>query len=376
MTAQKVRQSNFEILRILAMLLIILHHLSVHGPWSPDFNKSWWITDSASTFIIQSLGLFGKTGVNIFVLITGYFMTKNSFKIRSTERVVLESWFYEVAFLLIFYGTHYGTSRNVTVDQMAQALVPIVYSNWFVRTYLALILLSPVLNLVFRRLTCVAYMRLLTLLCVVLSVIPTVTVLVPVLPNTTLVSSNLGWFVFLYLLGGYWRLYGLRLDRGQSVLLAAVCALCLIGWAAYMDLCHVPSLASKTTSLANQYSLFCLGVSVGLFSLFGQWNLGCIERINRLSGAAFDVYLIHDNRFVRPWLWKHFAFMYELGPLQLVIVTLVIPCAIYAVCFLVDYVREHIVERPLLRLLDQKCSRCLDAIDEWVNSMGQEEEQD
>lgn len=68
--------------------------------------------------------------------------------------------------------------------------------------------------------------------------------------------------------------------------------------------------------------------------------------------------------------------MYELGPLQLVIVTLVIPCAIYAVCFLVDYVREHIVERPLLRLLDQKCSRCLDAIDEWVNSMGQEEEQD
>lgn len=186
------------------------------------------------------------------------------------------------------------------------------------------------------------------------------------------VSSSLGWFAFLYLLGGYWRLYGLPLGRRQSALLAAVCALCLIGCAAYADLFRVPPIANKATALADQYSTFGLGVSVGLFSLFGQWDLGSVGRINRLSGAAFGVYLIHDNRFVRPWLWKHFAFMYGLGPLQLVAVALVVPFAVYAACLLVDCARQRLVERPVLRLVDQRWSGHLDAIDEWVNSMGRE----
>lgn len=271
------------------MLLIILHHLSVHGPWSPDFNNGWWATDPVSTFIIQSLGLFGKTGVNIFVLITGYFMARGCFKARSAGRIVLESWFYEVVILLLYVCAHLVTSQSVPADTVAQALVPVVYTNWFVGVYLALALLSPVLNLVIRRLTRVAYGRLLALLCVVLSVVPTVTAIVPLLPGTSFVSSSLGWFAFLYLLGGYWRLYGLPLGRRQSALLAAVCALCLIGCAAYADLFRVPPIANKATALADQYSTFGLGVSVGLFSLFGQWDLGSVGRINRLSGAAFGV---------------------------------------------------------------------------------------
>ena len=30
------RQSNFEVLRIFAMLLIVLHHLCQHGLWFPE----------------------------------------------------------------------------------------------------------------------------------------------------------------------------------------------------------------------------------------------------------------------------------------------------------------------------------------------------
>ena len=31
--ATKKRSSNVELLRIVAMLMIIIHHFSVHGPW-------------------------------------------------------------------------------------------------------------------------------------------------------------------------------------------------------------------------------------------------------------------------------------------------------------------------------------------------------
>ena len=60
------RKSNFELLRILAMLRIIGHHFSVHGDavFATDVltvNRLW----------MQCIEIGGKLGVNIFVLISG-----------------------------------------------------------------------------------------------------------------------------------------------------------------------------------------------------------------------------------------------------------------------------------------------------------------
>ena len=57
------RQSNIEILRIVAMLLIVLHHLCIYGIESGGF-------------IIQALDSITIIGVNIFLLISGFFSIK------------------------------------------------------------------------------------------------------------------------------------------------------------------------------------------------------------------------------------------------------------------------------------------------------------
>ena len=58
-----MRASNIELLRIISMILIIMHHFSVHGcfPLMPDltFNKVF----------LQVFGLGGKAGVVAFVMI-------------------------------------------------------------------------------------------------------------------------------------------------------------------------------------------------------------------------------------------------------------------------------------------------------------------
>ena len=63
------RSSNIELLRIIAMIMIIAHHVSVHSGFVYpgeiiSFNRLW----------IQFIQLGGKIGVNIFVLISGYFL--------------------------------------------------------------------------------------------------------------------------------------------------------------------------------------------------------------------------------------------------------------------------------------------------------------
>lgn len=65
----QTRKSNLELLRIFAMLLIVAHHFAVHTNFQfpssfTTINRAW----------IQFIVIGGKIGVNIFVLISGYFM--------------------------------------------------------------------------------------------------------------------------------------------------------------------------------------------------------------------------------------------------------------------------------------------------------------
>ena len=69
-TSRTQRQSNIELLRIFAILIIIAHHLARHSGFSfpgnaLTINRLW----------IQFIWVGGKLGVNIFVLISGWFMS-------------------------------------------------------------------------------------------------------------------------------------------------------------------------------------------------------------------------------------------------------------------------------------------------------------
>lgn len=71
------RQSNFELLRILAMVMIILFHVQIHGPQPILTADNAFF---ASPMIYKRLLLFevgiplGMIGNGLFMVISGYFM--------------------------------------------------------------------------------------------------------------------------------------------------------------------------------------------------------------------------------------------------------------------------------------------------------------
>lgn len=71
----KKRDTGPELLRIIAMLFIMFHHFAEHS--GIDF--SVWSINNITLALMQSLG---KIGVNVFVLITGYYSCNSKFSVK------------------------------------------------------------------------------------------------------------------------------------------------------------------------------------------------------------------------------------------------------------------------------------------------------
>lgn len=116
MSSQSVvhrRLPNFEILRVLAMFLIIVGHFFVHGlrgegngvMLSYD-GKS--VLDTVSFGIAQSLWVFSSISVNLYVLISGYFLVQSKAKWGKIPSIWMQTAFYSVCIYLVFVAIGLG----------------------------------------------------------------------------------------------------------------------------------------------------------------------------------------------------------------------------------------------------------------------------
>ena len=89
------RQSNFELMRIVSMMLIVAYHFV--------YNTSLLQTTSGfAHFIILVFTYFTLIHVNSFIVLMGYFQCDKEFKINRLITMNNSGWFYKVLFLIIF----------------------------------------------------------------------------------------------------------------------------------------------------------------------------------------------------------------------------------------------------------------------------------
>ena len=130
------RESNMELLRLLSMLLVlIIHANTAFDPWPigrEDIMSA--PVHCFFRFLVESLSV---VCVNAFILLSGWFSIKFSFK-------RLFSFIFQVLFFSLVLALL--PSRN---GQGAHLFFDIFTLNqyWFVKAYIILFLLSPVLNL-------------------------------------------------------------------------------------------------------------------------------------------------------------------------------------------------------------------------------------
>lgn len=319
-----LRKSNIEVLRILAALLIVMHHFSVHGfggmTLSYNFNK----------LIVDFFAIGGKVGVNLFVFIMGYFMIDSKVTPMKILKIVGEVWFYSVSIFLLFYFI-LTPDMSIAYEEGFHYFFPILYStNWFATTYIYLLFVVPVLNILFKNMTQRQLKKLLIGALILCSLLPTIL-------QSSYQLSDLGWFVVLYLLAAYLKKYSCIKGSWKKHFLISV-LLYFILWGMYM----------YSGKWIYQNSILAVLIVVELFISVTKMKPFYNKWINLAASATFGVYLIHDNRLMRPYLWFEIfqtETAYAYNKKEFLLFAVIAVSSIYIVCTIVDLLRQCTVEK-------------------------------
>lgn len=132
------RQSGLELLRIVAMLFILVVHVDGASLGFPDFRSVW----SPGDWWRMTFEAVAITGVNLFVLISGYFT------IRLTLRRLVNYLIICVFYAWGIFAVHcFAVPGYFSMARALRALAVFSHSDlWFIRDYLFLMLLAPLLN--------------------------------------------------------------------------------------------------------------------------------------------------------------------------------------------------------------------------------------
>ena len=339
------RQSNFELLRIIAMIFIVAFHFSDMSGF--EFSTT---TVSINQCWIQLIGLGGKVGVNIFVLISGYFLiSAKQFKTAKVIKLWLQLVFYSVVIYAIFAVmgiAHFG--YLTLIKQFA----PVIYSHWwFASTYFILYLFSPYINVFLKALTRKQYSSLLIFMFFIWCVIPTFTGLI--------VQSNaLLWFVFLYSLAGYYKLYGFKKDLSSKALLFLSIISIFITYAITILLLFLGTKKAVFGDYAvfvhNMQTFPVFLISLLMFLGFSKLKIKNNKLINLISSATFGVYLIHNDHFVSSFLWdKVFKASSYSNSKMLIPLSLIAIGTVFVGCTFLELLRINLLEHNYMPLIDK-----------------------
>lgn len=154
---KKARESGFELVRIIAMVLIVANHLMNHGIFKVTSQTPYTLWPQMSPFnqaVSASISCGGRIGVAVFFMITGYFLAgREKLSPRSVFSFLARVHFFG-ALMFIFYTvlrltTGYGKGLDFQTIAKRSLCTPAVLW-WFALAYLILLFLAPSINILIR----------------------------------------------------------------------------------------------------------------------------------------------------------------------------------------------------------------------------------
>ncbi|MBQ4068008.1 MAG: acyltransferase [Lachnospiraceae bacterium] len=335
----KTRNSNLEMLRILCMLMIISHHYSVHG------FASFGLTYGTNRHLVDILSMGGKLGVNIFVLISGYFVIKTEISIYKIISIIVQTWFYSIGILVLFL-TVLSTEKTIEGIDIKKSIMPLSYQTyWFVTCYVILMILTPYINILVNNISKKMHCKLIVIFLCMWSVIPSI------FRENLLMYSELGWFVLLYFIATYIRKYvdndkiNLKKHIGITILSGVLLVVSVVMLDCIGRTYMIEELSVMRRWYSSMNSVIVIVLSIELFLVFLAMKEKSNRFVNTIASATFGVYLIHDNFLLRPYIWDVIFKNKEMYSSQYLIVHAICTISIiFVVCLIIDLIRQLLVK--------------------------------
>lgn len=326
---RKTRYANFELLRIVLMLLIIVGHITMYsGKLDELITVDYYLTNF--------LRSFAMVAVNSFVLITGYFGTSRNWKklFGLDLRVCFYTW---IGFALaVVFGIH-----KVSLIKDIQLLFPVMTKQyWYITIYFVLCIFSPYINVFLKN---VSKERLKNAIFVgggILYLVATFCYLI----NANQIVMDAGYgivnFVYLYCLGYYIRHYYAD-KHGAGFYFSVYLLACVATFAVNVGMTHI--MGFYFNSMISYNTIFTLIGSVGLFMCFRHLEVKENRIITWLSRHSLAVYLIHMCPLVSPFVFTELMKVNNLHGIILTIAIIALPPIIYLVSAAIDTAVDYFI---------------------------------
>lgn len=280
-------------------MVIVLHYLGKGGLLTPvgePFDKMSW-----AAWLVEA---FAIVAVNVYVLITGYFLCEGKLKISRVVGIILQVLWYSLLIPVVLAVMGVVQFSEFNMYDWLRFVFPVHMKHyWFVTAYILLMLFVPFLNAGIRYMNQkqLAYT---TLLMTVYQTLPKS--ILPVKFTDDEAGNHVLWLVCLYLTAAYIRKYGIPFFTGlrRSLLcyIGFVCGIfasLLVMRAVYFRL----DAFGESINFGYHYNhILCMAAAVSLFYVFKYWNLqdGAFRRmIGRIAPYTFGAYLLHEHILVR-----------------------------------------------------------------------------
>lgn len=275
----KQRASNMELLRIIAMLLVLVVHSNFRSIHAPTFNE---IIDSPivsySRFFLQALSV---VCVNVFILISGWF----GIHPRKDK-------FFSLLFQVLFFSIIGYVVSDVFFPSDSKSYIGRIFdiwytpNYWFIRAYIILYVLAPILNTYCEKTNSRQLLE---------------TIIITYLCNVSFgwYFASCAWysngysplaFMGLYLIARYLRLYPLNVSPLKNFVVYVGCSLLLAGLAFILGGAKINS----DGTLFSYNSPFVMISSIALFLSFVKLNFTS-KIVNKIAVSCFAVYLFHSH---------------------------------------------------------------------------------
>lgn len=333
------------------MMSIIAHHMVVNTAISynllPEFHD-------ARNAYLWVFGMWGKTGINCFVFITGWYMCKSAITLKKFLRLLLEVYFYNFFNFILLFG---AGMRTLSLKGAFYLLMPInnITSDSFVSCYLVFFLTIPFLNIIIHNISEKMHMYLVMLSVGILCVWNQ-------LYWIEVSSSYLLWFPTLYFVASYFRLYPESTKRMTLFLEKTPLLWGFLSVGSVIGiLCFLPHTSKEIHPyyfVSDSNAILAFITALSFFMYFKSIHVKQSKIINVLAACSFGVLLFHTTSGMRYVLLEKVMripdILYGLSEWWMIVFcSILFVVAIYAIGSFIDIIRMYLLEKSIFKAIDK-----------------------
>lgn len=323
------RKSNFELLRVICMLLIIWGHLTnIYSVNEPILGLTY-----IETNFIKSLV---RVAVNIFILISGYFSI--SFKGTRILKLGQQTCFYSITLLIltIIINKHTVHFYDITF------LCPILCNKyWFITIYIILYVLSPILNKLAETTSKNNFKSILVIGFFILYIWHTISYIIFTDRPINDAGYGIPNFIYLYLLGRYIKIHcNLSYIQYNFLLWYFINTILLF----IFQLFYSYIIGFSFTALYAYNTIFMFLGAITLFLFFTKLNIGYNVFINKWAKYCLAVYVIHEHPIFKNLIYD-FLQITHISPIWFIPYSLFVSIIMYFTFALVEQVRLYFFDK-------------------------------